>query len=153
LSPEPETSFQRANRLADEAKARKRREYEAREPLPSAVWIDYDIELVPVLVPVNGWLLGDRRSTRKQRVYQHLYVTKRPTENAAFQRARGEDGLLHIVVLRQQPAVEMRYCLGCKTRHAESEFDWNKKRTPPGYRWYCRLWLRKYESRTFKRAS
>lgn len=153
MQSSPETSFQRANRLADEAKARNRREYQERGPLPPETWVDYDIELVAVLVPVNGWQLGDRRSTRKQRVYQHLYVTKRPTENAAFKRARGEDQLLHIEVVRQEPGVEHRYCLGCKTRHAVTEFDWDKKRTPPGYHWYCRSWLRKHGSRTFKRAA
>lgn len=154
---QPETSYQRANRLADEAKARKRREYEAREPLPKDAWADYDLELVPILIQnigtKAGHFQGDRRSTRWRRVYVHFTGAKRPTEVAAFRAARGENGIDFLPVVRQEPGVEYRYCLGCKTRHAVTEFDWDKKRIPPSYRWYCRSWLRRHEARTFKRAA
>lgn len=149
--PDTETSFQRALRLADERKAQQWREYHARDPLPKAAFVDYEVRLEPILLSYSTGH-GERRSSRAARMYDHAYIVKRPTETLAFARARGDDWRDHLHVIRQEPRQQSRYCYGCGKHHPLADFDFITKkypqpsghrRTPPGYRWYCRSYLRK----------
>lgn len=145
-----ETSFQRANRLADAAKAKQWRAYRAKDPLPKSAFDDFERVLRPILVDIRN--ASSMRSTIEGRVFSHLYMRLRPTEDAAFIRARGEDKLNYLVVIRQEPATERRYCYGCKTRHAVSEFD-RDKRVPSGISFYCRRARRELQHGVYRKAA
>jgi len=146
----PETSYQRANRLADEASARRWRALYAHDPLPRSAFIDFDTRLAPVLVPYPAH--GDRRSSREARLYDHQYLRLRPTEDEAFIAARGEDWRDKLVFLRQEPARAERYCYGCKSRHLASDFS-RDKRAPSGLAYFCDSWRRRQRARQVIRAA
>ena len=144
-----ETSFQRANRLAEESKALKWAAYRQREPLPKAAFKDFDVQLMPVLTVTPG---GAYRSSKQVRTYGHHYMRLRPTEDKAFKAARGEDGDDKLVVIRQEPVVVRRYCHRCKIRRMVGEFE-RDKRFADGLACFCRSCRKEARRRVYRRAA
>lgn len=145
MPPDTETSYQRALRIADARNAEQWRAYRQRDPLPKAAFVDFELMLAPIVRVVE-----EQRFTKYVRVYEQDKI-ERPTERAAFAKARGDDRRDRMLVVRQQPRHEMRYCYGCQTRHGIGEFD-SDKRAPSGLAFYCRRAKAEARERVYKRA-
>lgn len=153
-----ETSFQRANRLAEESKRRKwatvhaqQQAYEAENGRGSfRDWQRKAFEdgepILIALLTVNR--TTPRRSTRVGFLYGHFETVLRPTELQACKRGRGQsnEGL---TVLRKVVDRTMRGCVFCMTKRTIDQFA-RDKRFPFGLAFACQSCRKSIERRTWR---
>lgn len=148
------TVYQRAMDKAIDVKADKWMSY---TPLTKAELfddVDENTNITIVSMGIDGQYSSSRSTRRGATWHKQYTVIKRPTEVKAVLHAQGLLVLeSDFVVVRQEPAREIRYCIKCKTHHEISDFKYQPHRYLNGFSFACRRALDEGKRGTWKYAA
>ncbi len=148
------TTFQRAMDKAVDAKADAWLSYTpmSREQLFDTV--DENVNITIVSMTIDGQYSSSRSTHRGAMWHKQYTVIKRPTEVKAVLHAQGLLVLeSDFVVVRQEPAREIRWCIKCKTHHEITDFKYQPHRYLNGFSFACRRTLDEGKRGTWKFAA
>lgn len=146
------TTYQRCMDKAIDIRADKWMSY---VPLTKAELFDDEMKNITVVSTFANGELSSSRSTHRGAGWHTQYtVLARPTEVKAILHAQGLLVLeSDFVVIRQEPAREIRWCIKCKTHHAISDFKYQPHRYLNGFSFACRRALEDGKRGTWKYAA
>lgn len=134
FKPRPESSFERANRLAAERKAAA---WAAYTPLPREAFVDDWLNPARVTISVVSDT-GTRSTFGRAQKRSTAAVVTRPTEVTATANCYAGQGEAAIVVIRlERDSAETRKCAHCMRVLTLDKFA-RDKRFVSGYSFYCK---------------